>query len=360
LKTLILAFAILAVGAGEGLAVGAFSCDTQQCVGVNNRSSTKDATTAVQSLCAQRGLRNCNIRTFEDTCWAVFRSNTGLLFPRPGTTISATTAFTKNDCEASSRSTCTLEYSICDGIALEEDGAHPADDAHPISQATRTIQESLRTMNPTVMSALLDGIWFGVGVLIVLLAYAKRAILTNFVIHGNLPLSLKHPADDIQVLFRRSQRINWYGRVIFSVTAQLGLTGKQLSLVRRYWLGRVIAFDSLRRQRQNELARLHLQLALKAESRSKDQKALSQIFAFIRTLLLMVFWLIRAVFSFFFGFLFIRVTLAKLVRGTLIESKDLVLLLQAKEEIESTSKYLKEYLELAETFDEREELHEPK
>ena len=60
------------------------------------------------------------------------------------------------------------------------------------------------------------------------------------------------------------------------------------------------------------------------------------------------------------SFLFIRVTIAKLARGTLVESADLVLLLQAKEAIEESGRYLKQYLEVAETFDGREELFEPK
>jgi hypothetical protein len=45
--------------------------------------------------------------------------------------------------------------------------------------------------------------------------------------------------------------------------------------VRKYWLGRVIAFDSLRRQRQNELALMHLQLALSKTPETKDKNACS-------------------------------------------------------------------------------------
>jgi hypothetical protein len=61
-------------------------------------------------------------------------------------------------------------------------------------------------------------------------------------------------------------------------------------------------------------------------------------------------------FSFLFGFFFIRVTIAKLVRGTIVESKDLTLILQAKEAIEESATYLKEYLETANTFDGRDEV----
>jgi hypothetical protein len=192
------------------------------------------------------------------------------------------------------------------------------------------------------------------------IAFIARATIVNLVVHGNLPRTLPIYADDIEVLFKRSQRVNWYGRIVFGVTARLGMTEKQLMLVRRYWLGRVIAFDSLRRQRQNELARMHLQLAASIKPEPRDKKALSQFLAFAKTIFLSVFYLLRGLFSFLFGFLFIRITIAKLARGKLIESKDLVLVLQAKEAIEETARYLKEYLTVAETFDGREELFESK
>jgi hypothetical protein len=160
--------------------------------------------------------------------------------------------------------------------------------------------------------------------------------------------------------FKRTQRINWYGRIVFGIVAHLGMTEKQLSLVRRYWLGRIIAFDSLRRQRQNKLALMHLQLAAKAKAEPKDKKPLSQLWAAVKTALLIIFYLFRAMFSFLFGFLFIRVTITKLARGTLVESNNLVLILEAKQAIEDSATYLKQYLETAETFRGEEELFEPK
>jgi hypothetical protein len=63
-----------------------------------------------------------------------------------------------------------------------------------------------------------------------------------------------------------------------------------------------------------------------------------------------------AFFNFVLSFFFIRVTVAKLVRGTIVESKDLTLILQAKEAIEETATYLKEYLTTANTFDGRDEV----
>src|SRR6185437_250639 len=139
----------------------------------------------------------------------------------------------------------------------------------------------------------------------------------------------------IQVLFKRTQRVNRYGRVVFGIIARLSMDHKQFSLVRRYWLGRVVAFDSLRRQRQNQLARMHLQLAAKLRPEPTDKKkASSQFWKAIKYFFFLFFYLLRALFSFLFGFLFIRVTIAKLIRGKLIESKDPVLVLQAKDAVE--------------------------
>ena len=201
-----------------------------------------------------------------------------------------------------------------------------------------------------------NGISFGIGLLVVLLMYAKRGVITNHVIHGNLPYKLETYGDDIRCVFKRTQRVNWYGRVIFGIAATLVTTGDQLTDVRKYWLGRVVAFDSLRRQRQNELAKMHLQLAKSVQSEAKDTKPLSQLLAALKFFFFVIFYLIRALFSFLFGFLFIRVTIARLVRGTVIESKDLTLVLQAKEAIEQSATYLKEYLTTANTFDGRGEV----
>jgi hypothetical protein len=211
-----------------------------------------------------------------------------------------------------------------------------------------------------LLNSVQTGLGIGLGILIVILAYAKRAAIINFIIHGNLPHKLAAYADDVEVLFKRSQRVNWYGRVVFGITARLGLTEKQLALVRRYWLGRVIVFDSLRRQRQNQLARIHLQLAAQVKVEPPAKKPLSQLWATIKYFLFVLFYLFRALFSFLFGFLFIRVTIAKLARGKLIESTNLTLILQAQQAVEQSSQYLKEYLETAESFDGREELFEPK
>jgi hypothetical protein len=211
------------------------------------------------------------------------------------------------------------------------------------------------------LNYLTKGIFIGLGIFIVGAVYATRAPILNFIIHGNLPYKLPVYGEDIQCLFKRTQRVNWYGRVIFGVVANLAMTHQQLIDVRKYWLGRVIAFDSLRRQRQNELARMHLQLAASVKSDPHDKKKFwSRRWATFRTFLRRLFWIFTAFFSFLLGFFFIRITIAKIVRGTIIESTDLVLVLQAKDAIEESTTYLKEYLTTANTFDGGDEIYEPK
>ena len=42
---------------------------------------------------------------------------------------------------------------------------------------------------------------------------------------------------------------------------ELGVSLEQLDLMKKYRLGKIIVYDSARRQRQNELARAHLEVA---------------------------------------------------------------------------------------------------
>ena len=70
----------------------------------------------------------------------------------------------------------------------------------------------------------------------------------------------------------------------------------------------------------------------------------SRRWATMRSFIKKLFWVIIALFNLVMALFFIRVNIAKLVRGAIIESNDLTLILQAKEAIEETATYLKEYL----------------
>lgn len=211
-----------------------------------------------------------------------------------------------------------------------------------------------------ILNVLETAVGPALAILISIIAFAKRAAIQNLIIHGNLPYKLAQYGEDIEVFFKRTQRLDWYGRVVFGLNVELGMTERQLQLVRRYRLGRVIVFDSLRRQEQNELVRLHMQQVVNVQvGPVKKPSFWRQLWTVIKVILTALFWLLRALISFLVGLLAIRVRIANLIRGTIVESKDLALLLEAKQAIEDSSKYLRDYLLLAETFDGREEIHAP-
>lgn len=247
-------------------------------------------------------------------------------------------------CQSTGESSCRVVQTYCDGTAQPENSS--------------TLKLDIFAYLP---DAFVTGISIGLGVAFILALYATRSPIINLIIHGNLPQKLPVYGDDIQCLFKRTQRVNWYGRTVFGIVANLAMTHQQLIDVRKYWLGRVIAFDSLRRQRQNQLAQMHVQLAAKAKSEAHDRKSFwSRRWATLRSFIKKLFWIIIALFNLIMALFFIRVTIAKLTRGTIVESKDLVLILQAKEAIEQSTAYLKEYLTTADTFDGGDEIYEPK
>ena len=285
-----------------------------------------------------------SVNPFENTCAAVAAQ-----IAHPDTYHTYAEATTQQEAFQLAERTCIAQYGSCYRVISACDGQPPW---------VTSNKQSNESAGLDVFRTILGGIYFGVGIAIALLVYAKRDAIKNFLVNGSLPRKLPIYGEDIQVIFKRTQRINWYGRVVFGVVANLAMTHQQLIDVRKYWLGRAIAFDSLRRQRQNDLVRMHLQLATTTTPQPKHKSALSQLLAILQWIFLFVFYLLRALISFFFGFLFIRVTVAKLVRGTIIESNDFVLILQAKQAIEETAKYLKEYLDTANTFDGRDEVYD--
>lgn len=167
---------------------------------------------------------------------------------------------------------------------------------------------------------------------------------------GNMPTASQH----IEVLIQRSQRRSLFKRVIFIVDARMGVSVEQLELMRKYRLGRTIVFDSARRERQNELARTHFEMA-----REKASRPICLWREEVRGLLRRLYYLIRSLVSFLLGFLFVRVTLGKLIKGAHVESKSLETIMAAKHAMERAAGDLKVYLEVAESFDGREDLFEP-
>jgi hypothetical protein len=188
--------------------------------------------------------------------------------------------------------------------------------------------------------------WAGFSFLIMLVWY--------YFFDSTLPKALPHASKQIDVLIAQSQRRTWLRRVVFVLDARMGVSAEQFDLMKKYRLGRVIVYDSLRRQRQNKLTRAHLEMALQRKSGTICLWR-EEIRGFFRR----IYYLIRSLVSFLIGFLFIRITISKLLRGAHIESKSLDRILEAKIAIETGATDLNAYLIAAETFDGREDLFEP-
>ena len=344
---------------------------TLYCFSAVNEKSSSDAQTAAEHKClSYNGINRCfgvTGKSFNNECAAVATTI-------PADINKVVYATGKTDTEAitsaierckTSFGACILPIHVCDTTPPQPSTyvapfatSPPPSPQVPVPTTARPqiVQQIIYSSNSLAAAT----IGFVVAILFAVALIFRHAI-ANFIIHGNLPYKLPVYGEDIQCLFKRTQRVNWYGRVVFGIIVNLAMTHQQLIDVRKYWLGRVIAFDSLRRQRQNELARMHLQLAASAKSDPHDKKKFwSRRWATIRTFIRRLFWIFTALFSFLLSFLFIRVTLAKLIRGTVVESKDLVLILQAKDAIEESTTYLKEYLTTANTFDGGDEIYEPK
>lgn len=327
-----------------------------RCNSATNASDKTKAIDQARQVCFQDHPDNCITvgPPFTDLCLAVaVTADDQTSFFGTAKTVPDAQTLALQRCAQINGYTCHVVLADCD-----------ASSPTPIlsAQSTKPSEpfqhfDVLRLFN---LGAIGTGFSFGIGIAVALLIYAMRSQLGNYLIHGNLPQQLPVYGEDIQCLLKRTQRVNWYGRTVFGIVANLAMTHQQLVDIRKYWLGRVVAFDSLRRQRQNQLARMHLQLVASAKPSAKEKTALAQLWTAVKYFLFVLFYLIRALFSFLFGFIFIRVTIARLARGSVIESNDLVLILQAKEAIEQSTTYLKEYLTTAGTFDGGDEVYEPK
>lgn len=378
MKALLLGLILAVVCLAQASAFGTIACQSQgasiiACTHSQDEKTESDSVTAALNMCNRLKSpdQNCiTVGTVHDTCVSVYHTpnNAAYLSIKQDANFPTANFLAQAECTRTSFVGCVLLLTFCDRTApsalsapapsTASKSAIPTQSSNPGFAAPWQMIANFEPSDFVDVYAVRTGISFGIGIIIALLIFARRTSIANVLIHGNLPQKLPVYGEDIQVLFKRTQRVNWYGRVVFGIVANLAMTHQQLIDVRKYWLGRVIAFDSLRRQRQNELARMHLQLATSVKSDPKDKKPLSQLLAGLKFIFFVAFYLIRALFSFLFGFLFIRVTIAKLVRGTIVESKDLVLILQAKEAIEQSASYLKEYLSAANSFDGHDEVYD--
>jgi hypothetical protein len=301
-------------------------------------------------------------QSYQNSCIAVFINSQSNLFYAIRTLSADAIANALGLCINSEHQgvSCKRIALSCDGNASPPTATSQAPKGQPALQQPATVSQRQPSPNPIDRFSIETGISFAAAGLIILgIAFliflvSRHAPPAPALFKQRHAPGLMADATHIEVLIVRSQRMNWLNRVIFMIDARMGVGAEQLDLISKYRLGKTIVFDSARRERQNELARTHLESA-----RERNTRTICLWREEVRGFFRRLWYLILALISFLLGFLFIRITLAKLIRGTHVESKSLDKILAAKNAIERGAADLKAYLEVAETFDGREDLFEP-
>jgi hypothetical protein len=143
-----------------------------------------------------------------------------------------------------------------------------------------------------------------------------------------------------------------FGKMIFVLDARMELTQEELDLVRTYRLGSSLVYESGDRQRRKEATLSHLEMT-KGGPGFRDAPS-SQLWGAAKTF----FWMGRAGISATAAALSLQVTIDSLMSGVHIECKSMDELLEAERAIREAAQNLRGYLDVARTFDGREEIVE--
>lgn len=146
----------------------------------------------------------------------------------------------------------------------------------------------------------------------------------------------------MQLKIRRSQRTAGItgSKVIFSLDARVEPKAEDTELIRKYKLGSAIVYDSAARRHHTEATIAHADATRGASSAG------------------ILYRVARASISAAAAALTLRVTVDSLISGVHIECKDLDELMGAETAIVEACKTVKSYLDIALTFDGREEIVE--
>ncbi|HEY7218337.1 MAG TPA: hypothetical protein VH985_08080 [Candidatus Binatia bacterium] len=165
------------------------------------------------------------------------------------------------------------------------------------------------------------------------------------------PAAVAHPAPApaappqeaqlIQLRLRRSQRTAGLisSKVLFAVDARADLTPHARALAQKYRLGPLVVYDSQARTKYNEMASSHLLASNGAPSMGRHLSGLA-----------------RGLASAAVAAMTLRITVDSLQSGHHIECKDLNELVGAEDAIVEACENIKTYLQVAETFDGREQV----
>lgn len=174
---------------------------------------------------------------------------------------------------------------------------------------------------------------------------------------GSYPVPALYSAptvDAMRLKLKRSQRSGAFGKVIFVLDARMELTRDEYELLRKYRLGSDVIYESSSRLQRKEATQAHLEMT-KGGARLTDSAG-AQLMGVAKTL----FWFGRASISATAASLSLRITINSLISGVHVECKSMAELLGAENAIREAARNLRGYLDVAVTFDGREEIVELK
>lgn len=161
------------------------------------------------------------------------------------------------------------------------------------------------------------------------------------------------PPKGMHLKLRRAQRAGVMGRVIFALDVRIEPSSEQLALIRKYGLGKMIVYDSEARKQHTTAAEAHMDAAADAGAGAPFTGA-GAAKALGSTLWRTAKGAARAAAAAFS----LRCTIESLIAGQHIECKDLNELLGAEQAIKEACETTRAFLDVAITFDGREEVIE--
>lgn len=147
----------------------------------------------------------------------------------------------------------------------------------------------------------------------------------------------------IVLKLKRSQRSSLTGKVMFVLDARIELSSADVGLIRKYRLGDDVVYESTSRKQSMEASRKHLQMSEPSKTGGAGKT---------------LFRLARAGISATAAALSLRITINSLMTGVHVECKSMGELMQAESAIIEAVTDVRDYLDVAETFDGREEILE--
>jgi hypothetical protein len=156
----------------------------------------------------------------------------------------------------------------------------------------------------------------------------------------------------MQLKVKRSQRKGRMGKVIFVVDARMEVPAEECSLSGRYKLGNDVIYDSSARQQHTKAMKAHLE-STREQASYRDSTA-KQLWGVGKTF----YRFARVGVSAARASLSLRITVYSLMRGVHVECRDMIELVGAEQAIIAAGENLRAYLNVAASFDGREEVHE--